>query len=594
MLTAAEQYLIELTNRARLDPLGEAERIGIDLNEGLSPGTLGTHARQVLAPNELLAAAAEGHSAWMLASDTFSHTGENGSTARQRIEAAGYQLSPPWSIGENLAWAGISPGPVNLDSSIDVHHTGLFISPGHRTNILRDVFREIGVGQVEGAFTADNGITYAASMVTTKFAYAGSTVFLTGVAYVDSDGDGFYSIGEGRAGVTFSAQGTSTLTAAAGGYVVGLVAATEVTVTISWDEMQASAIVDASGGNVKLDIVDGARLLASSHLRLLAGASEAQLLGVADLTLVGNDAGNLLIGNSGNNIILGGAGDDVLVGGLGDDVLDGGGGHNTAVFAGNRDDYLIDTDPVSGVTVVMDLRLLAANEGVNTLSNIHVLRFADGDLLLSAEPEPLPEPEPQPEPDPEPQPDPDPEPDPAPPPEDAVLLSGLVNTRGNRAMTDVELTFTPAQGPGVTATTDAGGNFSLALSPGTSGVLSVTGAGSFGGPTIGTLAAVEALRLAVGLAPSWGPAQAMDFIAADFDGNGRVDTADAVAILRHAVGLPGGPAPRWVFVGDDQDLTGINRHNVAYEPDIFIESLDGDLSVGVTAILVGDLGLFAV
>lgn len=36
-ISAAEQLLIELINRARLDPLAEAQRLGIDLNAGLAP-----------------------------------------------------------------------------------------------------------------------------------------------------------------------------------------------------------------------------------------------------------------------------------------------------------------------------------------------------------------------------------------------------------------------------------------------------------------------------------------------------------------------------------------------------------------------------
>ena len=38
--TALEQMLLELINRARLDPAAEAARFGIDLNEGLAPGTI--------------------------------------------------------------------------------------------------------------------------------------------------------------------------------------------------------------------------------------------------------------------------------------------------------------------------------------------------------------------------------------------------------------------------------------------------------------------------------------------------------------------------------------------------------------------------
>ena len=112
-LTAQEQLLLELTNRARLDPLGEAARYGIDLNADLAPGTLDAQARQPLTSNALLASAAQGHSQWMLANDTFSHTGEGDSTPKQRMEAAGYVFDGNWRSGENISLRG-SVGSIPL------------------------------------------------------------------------------------------------------------------------------------------------------------------------------------------------------------------------------------------------------------------------------------------------------------------------------------------------------------------------------------------------------------------------------------------------------------------------------------------------
>jgi len=39
-VSAAEQYLLEMINRARLDPQAEAERYGLSLNAGLASGTI--------------------------------------------------------------------------------------------------------------------------------------------------------------------------------------------------------------------------------------------------------------------------------------------------------------------------------------------------------------------------------------------------------------------------------------------------------------------------------------------------------------------------------------------------------------------------
>ena len=53
-LTPHEQYLLELINRARSDPGAEAARLGISLNQGLSPGTISGDAKQPLAASNLL------------------------------------------------------------------------------------------------------------------------------------------------------------------------------------------------------------------------------------------------------------------------------------------------------------------------------------------------------------------------------------------------------------------------------------------------------------------------------------------------------------------------------------------------------------
>lgn len=53
-ISAAEQYAIELVNRARLNPVAEAKRFGIGLNDGIADGTISNAAKQVLAPHQAL------------------------------------------------------------------------------------------------------------------------------------------------------------------------------------------------------------------------------------------------------------------------------------------------------------------------------------------------------------------------------------------------------------------------------------------------------------------------------------------------------------------------------------------------------------
>lgn len=323
-LTANEQYFLELVNRARLDPLAEAALQGIDLNQNLAPGTLDGSAKQVLAPNGFLDLAAEAHSAWMLQTDIFSHTGVSGTDPGQRMTSAGYVFSGNWTWGENIAWSGTT-GTIDLAAAISGHHRGLFLSSGHRVNILNDSFREIGIAQVGGQFTY-NGTAYNASMATQAFATSGNSAFLTGVIYNDSNGDKFYSIGEAGAATSFTIGGTSDTSEAAGGYALATSGVAGVLVSINQGGALSTVRIDLSAGNAKLDLVGGNLLLASADLQLVSGVANARLLGIEGLDLRGNGAANGLTGNNGGNGLFGRGGADVLAGGIGLDTMTGGGG----------------------------------------------------------------------------------------------------------------------------------------------------------------------------------------------------------------------------------------------------------------------------
>ena len=71
---AYEQYMLELINVERAKVGSQPLAFDGDLNES-----------------------AENHSAWMIATDTFSHTGTGGSSPGDRMKAAGYVFSGSWS-----------------------------------------------------------------------------------------------------------------------------------------------------------------------------------------------------------------------------------------------------------------------------------------------------------------------------------------------------------------------------------------------------------------------------------------------------------------------------------------------------------------
>ena len=148
----------------------------------------------------------------------------------------------------------------------------------------------------------------------------------------------------------------------------------------------------------------------------------------------------------------------------------------------------------------------------------------------------------------------------------------------------------PADSSTQTDIADAAGAFTFEVEMAASGRLEALREHTTGDPALTTRGALEALRMAVGLNPSWGPAEALDFVAADFNGDGRVTTGDALEILRLAVGLTAGSAPRWVFVDQEADLSGLSRSNTQPDFGIAFDQPTSDLGdLGMVGILIGDV-----
>jgi Ca2+-binding RTX toxin-like protein len=342
-----EQLMIELVNRARLDPLAEAIRFGIDLNEGLAAGTLNGVAKPVLAGNEVLGDAARAHTLHMLAVDMFAHQGIGDGTLQTRIEAAMYP-NGAWTAGENIAIVSEIPAPSLTQGTLS-NHQGLFLSEGHRLNILSTAFREIGVGTASGLFVYGNLVnppdfdTEWPSVVTTQnFGATGSGVFITGVIIDDTNGNNFYDIGEARGGVQVEIRRDGALldqsaSAAAGGYAIG-VAAGACEVTFTGGDLTTSVVCSVTAAtNVKLDLAGMNEILSSASIVLGDGARHATLLGVAALGATGNASANTLLGNKGANRLDGAGGNDTLIGGAGNDTLLGGAGVDRLTGGAGRD-----------------------------------------------------------------------------------------------------------------------------------------------------------------------------------------------------------------------------------------------------------------
>jgi uncharacterized protein YkwD len=356
-----EQLMLELVNRARMDPAAEAARFGMTLNQGLPANTISATPKQALAMNDDLAQAAFNHSEYMHLNDSFSHTEQSGKLGftgvnpGNRIIAAGYTGAT--SQGENISGRFYSGG-FNLASSITLQHEDLFRSTsGHRQNLLLDAWREVGIGQSTGSFNQD-GTEYNSSMVTQNFAYRGSQYFLTGVVYQDTVvNNDFYTVNEGTGGVQVRAGINNVLvdtTSVAGGYEAALNNGTyNIHIGV------ANFFITIASRNVKVDFVNGNQLWTDSSLTAISGAADIRLLGATNANLTGAGAAEQLVGNRGNNVLSGmGAndtlfgmdGNDTLIGGPGADAMNGGNGNDTYNLGSEVGDTI--SDP-SGVDVVL-------------------------------------------------------------------------------------------------------------------------------------------------------------------------------------------------------------------------------------------------
>ncbi len=274
-----EQYMLELINRARAQPMGEGARwistenpnviaaynwFNVD-PEKLLYDFAGYHTRPPLAFNADLIEAARRHAWDMTENDFQQHTGSDGSSMPDRVSEAGYDYN---YIGENIfAYAEDlmhGHGGMIVDWGYGDEY-GIQDPPNHRVTIMnlntgKPFFREAGIGIY---YEDDPGTEVGPWVMSQEFGYRTGRVFLCGVAYEDLDGDGFYSPGEGIGGITFtpSAGDYYAVTSDSGGYAIpigGLDGTLTVTASGGPLSEPLSISMRLLGVNVKLDLADGA------------------------------------------------------------------------------------------------------------------------------------------------------------------------------------------------------------------------------------------------------------------------------------------------------------------------------------------------
>ncbi len=236
------QYMLQLINMARTNPKAAAQWVSDNVTPEVS-NTLKHYnvdvnaVKQTIASsrplppvawNGKLAAAAQSHSQDMVDNNYQSHTGSDGSSADDRIAAAGYDKAS--STGENAyAYAG------SVDNAMQAFLYDWGVSDaGHRRNLLQpgvsdgDSFREVGIGLVNTGGRLASG-KIGPVVVTQDFgAQSNAQAKLVGVAYTDSDSSQFYTPGEGAGNVRIDALNlndgstASTTTWDSGGYELPL------------------------------------------------------------------------------------------------------------------------------------------------------------------------------------------------------------------------------------------------------------------------------------------------------------------------------------------------------------------------------------
>lgn len=286
--TGEEQYLLELTNRFRLNPQAELSRLTTSLGtparsanrdvDGalqffrvsgplLAQQWASLTAAPPLAWNLDLVEAAEFHNNAMIAADEQTHQAAGEPALGQRATNAGY-----------TGWSNLGESVYAYSRSAFHSHAGFLLDwgngpggiqdpPGHRNSAINPAFREVGIRIANIGTSASREV--GPQVVTQDFGrrFNQGNSFLLGAVFADTSTDG-YSLGEGLGGVSITAvagngtpgaQTFTTTSMSAGGWQMQVPAGTYA-VTFSGAGFGAAVTyrnIVVSSENVKLDASKG-------------------------------------------------------------------------------------------------------------------------------------------------------------------------------------------------------------------------------------------------------------------------------------------------------------------------------------------------
>jgi len=243
-----------------------------------------------MAFNSALMDVAYGHALYMCSIDQQTHDRVDSATNSEAFSDsfvnAGYNPSS-WK-GENVFARSLSEwyghAALNIDWGGGPYSVnGIQFPPGHRRTIMGLLkypgdpnnytypdYREVGIAIIPYTSGPEVEVPLGPLVISQDFGRVSTDTFLLGVVYNDSDGDGFYTPGEGVSGVTvMPASGDYyAVTSASGGYAIPFSGHSgPVLLTISGGGLSSRDVtVMMEGENVKVDVIDG-QVVNDSHWR---------------------------------------------------------------------------------------------------------------------------------------------------------------------------------------------------------------------------------------------------------------------------------------------------------------------------------------
>lgn len=221
-VSVLELELLELINQAREKPLETAESMGMnpdDIIAGLPE--LAEILLQGLAPltfNQNLYSSARNHAVDMINNSYYSITSMDGREVEDRVRENGYD---PAQAGEAIRML-VTAGENAPSEAARICFEKLFrqeLSPLCMSRkILNPVFKEVGSSFITVPAGENMGqgrwySEYNISMLVCDFGLSAADIglpYLKGRVYTDWDGNGIYSLGEGKAGTGLQIQGSET------------------------------------------------------------------------------------------------------------------------------------------------------------------------------------------------------------------------------------------------------------------------------------------------------------------------------------------------------------------------------------------------